>query len=270
MKLATYRDGSRDGQLVVVSRDLTLAHFAAGIASRLGQVLDDWGFRSAPLEDLYATLNGGKARHAFPFDPARCLAPWPRPTGVTRWRGGTALPGEPGAERLGGPRESCWGDDPGGPAGEPGIAFITGDLPAGATPGQALDGVRLLTLAVDLRSRGTPQAGLATALGPVALTPDELDDDWHGGQLHRPLAWTIDPADAALDVTRRSLLVGIDLGAALAQCARHRPVPAGHVLIALAGPDDDPPSARRLRLEWTGRNGSTPFGMIDLALAGAP
>lgn len=270
MKLATYRDGSRDGQLVVVSRDLTLAHFAAGIASRLGQVLDDWGFRSAPLEDLYATLNGGKARHAFPFDPARCLAPWPRPAGVTRWRGESALPGEPGADRLVGPRESCGDDGPQGPAGEPGIALITGDLPAGVTAGQALDGVRLVTLAVDLRSCGAPQAGLATALGPVALTPDELEDDWHGGQLDRPLAWTIDPTDAALDATRRSPTLGIDLGAALARCARHRPVPAGHVLIALAGVDDDPPSARRLRLDWTGRNGTTPFGSIDLAMARAP
>ena len=44
MKLATYKDGSRDGQLVVVSRDLTTAHFATGIATRLQQALDDWNF----------------------------------------------------------------------------------------------------------------------------------------------------------------------------------------------------------------------------------
>ena len=44
MKLATYKDGSRDGQLVVVSRDLASAHYATGIASRLQQVLDDWNF----------------------------------------------------------------------------------------------------------------------------------------------------------------------------------------------------------------------------------
>ena len=35
MKLATYKDGSRDGQLVVVSRDLASAHYASGIATRL-------------------------------------------------------------------------------------------------------------------------------------------------------------------------------------------------------------------------------------------
>ena len=42
MKLATYKDGSRDGQLVVVSRDLSTAHYATGIAHKLQQALDDW------------------------------------------------------------------------------------------------------------------------------------------------------------------------------------------------------------------------------------
>ena len=78
MKLATYKDGSRDGQLLVVSRDLSTAHYATGIADRMQQVLDDWNFISPQLQDLYATLNDGKARHAFPFDPAMCMAPLPR------------------------------------------------------------------------------------------------------------------------------------------------------------------------------------------------
>jgi fumarylacetoacetate (FAA) hydrolase len=72
MKLATYKDGSRDGQLVVVSRDLSTAHHANGIAGRLQQVLDDWNFLSPQLQDLYETLNQGKARHAFAFEPAQC------------------------------------------------------------------------------------------------------------------------------------------------------------------------------------------------------
>ena len=70
MKLATYRDGSRDGQLVVVSRDLQSAHYATGIAERLQQALDDWNFHAPQLQDLYDALNQGKARHAFPFDAA--------------------------------------------------------------------------------------------------------------------------------------------------------------------------------------------------------
>ena len=49
MKLATLKDGSRDGQLVVVSRDLASAHFATGAASTLQRVLDDWNFVSPQL-----------------------------------------------------------------------------------------------------------------------------------------------------------------------------------------------------------------------------
>ena len=73
MKLATYKDGSRDGQLVVVSRNLATAHYASGIAGRLQQVLDDWNFLSPQLEDLAAKLNDGKAKNAFPFEPERCM-----------------------------------------------------------------------------------------------------------------------------------------------------------------------------------------------------
>ncbi|MFT4191641.1 MAG: fumarylacetoacetate hydrolase family protein [Comamonas sp.] len=78
MKLASYNDGSRDGALVVVSRDLKSAHYATGIATRLQQVLDDWNFLSPQLQDLYVELNHGRARHAFDFEPARCMAPLPR------------------------------------------------------------------------------------------------------------------------------------------------------------------------------------------------
>src|SRR6201991_5054752 len=88
MKLATYKDGSRDGQLVVVSRDLGLAHYASGIATRLQQVLDDWNFLSPQLEELSQTINHGKARHAFAFDPRLCMAPLPR---AYQWADGSAF-----------------------------------------------------------------------------------------------------------------------------------------------------------------------------------
>ncbi len=77
MKLATYQDGSRDGQLVVVSRDLSQAHYATHIANRLQQVLDDWNYLAPQVEDLYVLLNQGRSRHALPYDPAQCLAPLP-------------------------------------------------------------------------------------------------------------------------------------------------------------------------------------------------
>jgi fumarylacetoacetate (FAA) hydrolase len=78
MKLASYQDGSKDAQLVVVSKDLQTAHFASAIAHTLQEVLDDWNFFSPQLQDLYDSLNQGRARYAFPFNPAMCRAPLPR------------------------------------------------------------------------------------------------------------------------------------------------------------------------------------------------
>ena len=224
MKLATYRDGSRDGQLVVVSRDLSTAHFAAGTASRLQQVLDDWNFLSPQLQDLSETLNGGKARHAFPFEPERCMAPLPRAfqwldgsaylshLERVRQAGGVAMPPNPmteplmyqgGSDDLLGAREPArfasedWGIDF-----EAELAVITGDVAAGCTPEAALETVRLVTLCNDWSLRrlipaelakgfGFVQGKPATAFGPVAVTPDELGAAWREGRVHLRLetAW---------------------------------------------------------------------------------
>lgn len=212
MKLATYRDGSRDGQLVVVSRDLTQAHFAHDIASRLQQVLDDWNFLAPQLQDLSTTLNHGKARHAFAFDPARCMAPLPRApqwvqagassrlTALLRQAGLQAPPapgvpaGVPWLEQgagddLLGPcddvvlADPSWGLDYGA-----GLAVITGDLARGAAPAEALDSVRLLMLVNHwrLRESGAP-AQPAASFGPVAVTPDELGEAWRAGRLRLTL-----------------------------------------------------------------------------------
>jgi fumarylacetoacetate (FAA) hydrolase len=217
MKLATYKDGSRDGQLVVVSRDLSSAHFATGIATRLQQVLDDWNFLSPQLEDLAATLNDGKARHAFAFDPRLCMAPLPR---AYQWTDGSAylnhvelvrkargaevpasfyddpLMYQGGSDDFLGPCDDArfastdWGIDF-----EAEIAVVTGDVAMGATPEAALEGVRLLVLVNDWSLRhlvpvelakgfGFLQSKPATAFGPVAVTPDELGDAWKGGRVH--------------------------------------------------------------------------------------
>lgn len=217
MKLATYKDGSRDGQLVVVSRDLASAHFAAGIATRLQQVLDDWNFLSPQLEDLSATLNGGKARHAFAFDPARCMAPLPRAClwvdgsaylshveRVRRARGAEvpdALRTDPlvyqgGSDDFLGPcDEARFADEAAGIDFEAELAVVTGDVDVGTAPEPALDAVRLLALVNDWTLRELARAELAkgfgfvqskpaTAFAPVAVTPDELGDAWAGGRVH--------------------------------------------------------------------------------------
>ncbi len=220
MKLATYKDGSRDGQLVVVSRDLGTAHYATGIAARLQQALDDWNFISPQLQDLYDALNQGKARHAFAFDPARCMAPLPR---AYQWADGSAylnhvelvrkargaevpasfhtdpLMYQGGSDDFLGPRDPVvvareeWGIDF-----ESEVVVVTGDVKMGATPEQALEGVRLVMLANDVSLRnlipdelakgfGFLQSKPATAFSPVAVTVDELGDAWRGGRLHLAL-----------------------------------------------------------------------------------
>ena len=223
MKLATYKDSSRDGQLVVVSRDLSTAHYATGIAGKLQQVLDDWNFMSPQLQDLYETLNHGKARHAFPFEPSRCMAPLPR---AYQWADGSAyinhvelvrkarnaevpesfysdpLMYQGGSDDFIGPCDDVVvASEDFGIDFEAEVAVITGDVPMGATPAQALEGVRLLMLANDVSLRnlipnelakgfGFFQSKPATAFSPVAVTPDEVGDAWDKGRLHLTLQST--------------------------------------------------------------------------------
>ena len=78
MKLATLKDGTRDGRLAVVSRDLTRALDASAIVRTLQAALDDWDRAAPRLAAMYAELDGGGARHATPFDSAQCQSPLPR------------------------------------------------------------------------------------------------------------------------------------------------------------------------------------------------
>ena len=217
MKLATYKDGSRDGQLVVVSRDLSTAHYATGIANKMQQALDDWGFIAPQLVDLYETLNLGKARHAFPFDPAMCMAPLPR---AYQWADGSAyinhvelvraargaevpesfykdpLMYQGGSDDFMGAQDDvvCASEDFGIDF-EAEIAVITADVPMNSTPDEALEGVRLVMLANDVSLRnlianelakgfGFVQSKPATAFSPVAVTLDEFGDAWDNGRLN--------------------------------------------------------------------------------------
>ena len=261
MKLATLKDGSRDGLLAVVSRDLTQAHFAAGIASRMQQLLDDWNFISPQLEDLYATLNGGKARHAFAFDPRHCMAPLPRayqwaeasayPTHARRLRGASGT--DPAAQEADAPRlEQGSGDHFLGPCDDAvfaeassridfgaGLAVITGDVPMGATPEAALDGVRLLMLVNGWRLRGKEPAGgtesggaaqnrPAPAFSPVAVTPDELGGAWRGGRVHLEIesVWN----GQRLGRCSAGESMGAHFGELIAQLAAAREVRAGSIV----------------------------------------
>jgi fumarylacetoacetate (FAA) hydrolase len=261
MKLATYKDGSRDGQLVVVSRDLATAHYANGIATRLQQVLDDWNFLSPQLDDLYVSLNQGKARHAFSFEPKLCMAPLPR---AYQWADGSAfinhvelvrkarnaevpasfytdpLMYQGGSDDFLGPCDNArfdseaWGIDF-----EAELAVITGDVAMGTAPDQALEGVRLLMLANDWSLRqlipaelakgfGFFQSKPATAFSPVAVTPDELGSSWSGGRVQLKLQsmWNgqrVGLCDAGEEMT-------FHFGQLIAHIARTRNVRAGSIV----------------------------------------
>jgi len=261
MKLATYKDGSRDGQLVVVSRDLSTAPYATGIASKMQQLLDDWNFIAPQLHDLSVTLNHGKARHAFAFDPAMCMAPLPR---AYQWADGSAyinhvelvraarnsevpdtfytdpLMYQGGSDDFIGP---C--DDVVVPSEDFGIDFeaelavVTGDVPMGSTPEQALDGIRLIMLANDVSLRnlippelakgfGFFQSKPATAFSPVAVTLDELGDAWQGGRVHLTMQSTwngrkVGMCDAGPEMT-------FHFGQLIAHIAKTRNVRAGSIV----------------------------------------
>ena len=279
MKLATYKDGSRDGQLVVVSRDLTTAHYATGIANRLQQALDDWNFISPQLQDLYDTLNHGKARHAFPFDPALCMAPLPR---AYQWADGSAylnhvelvraargaeLPESYFTDPLmyqGGSDDFLGAHDAIRVASEDfGIDFeaelavVTGDVPMAATPEQGLDAIRLLMLVNDVSLRHLIPDELAkgfgffhgkpsTAFGPVAVTPDELGEAWIEGRVHLTMQidWNgrkVGRCDAGPDMR-------FHFGQLIAHAARTRRLRAGSIVGS--GTVSNPGVEKDGRREW--------------------
>jgi fumarylacetoacetate (FAA) hydrolase len=261
MKLATLKDGSRDGQLAVVSRDLTLAHHAAGIASRLQNALDDWNFIAPQLDELYQTLNEGRARHAFPFDPRLSMAPLPR---AYQWADGSAYVNHVELVRKarGADMPPSFWTDPlmyqGGsddllgahdrivcPSEEFGIDFeaevavVTDDVKMGTRAAEAVAHIRLLMLVNDVSLRnlipgelakgfGFFQSKPATAFSPVAVTPDELGDAWRDAKLHRPLVvhWNdarVGEPDAGDDMT-------FDFGQLIAHVARTRNLGAGSII----------------------------------------
>jgi fumarylacetoacetate (FAA) hydrolase len=219
MKLATFKDGTRDGQLVVVSRDLMRCRPARG-ARTLQAALDDWADIAPRLQDLAATLEEASAPDVRPFDATRCHSPLPR---AYQWADGSAylnhvelvrrargaeLPPEfltdpliyqGGSDGFLGPTDPIvaasedWGVDFEGEVG-----VITDDVPMGVSAEEAAETIRLVLLINDVSLRQLIPAELAKGFGffhskpasafsPVAVTPDELGAAWRDNKLHRPI-----------------------------------------------------------------------------------
>lgn len=220
MKLATLRSNTRDGRLVVVSRDLSRAADATKIAPTLQAALDRWHETEPALRTLAADLEADRVSDAFDFDPAQARAPLPR---AYHWVDGSAyvnhvelvrkargadmpesfwtdpLVYQGGSDDLLGPQDDVpvpsesFGIDLEGE-----VAVITDDVPMGITQSDARNHIKLVMLANDWSLRnlipgelakgfGFYQSKPATAFSPVAVTPDELGDAWDGGKVNLPL-----------------------------------------------------------------------------------
>jgi fumarylacetoacetate (FAA) hydrolase len=217
MKLATLDDGSRDGELVVVDRQLSKLARAAHLAPTLQAALDHWDQVEPALRALSQALATGR-QPGEPFDATRMKAPLPR---AYEWIDGSAylnhivlvrkarkaelpstLETEPlvyqggGGELLGPTDDIRLGDEAWGCDFESEVAVVLGDTPMGAERPEA--SIRLVMLANDVSLRNLIPAELAkgfgffqskpaTAFSPVACTLDELGDTWRGGRVHLPL-----------------------------------------------------------------------------------
>jgi len=220
MKLATLKNNTRDGQLVVVSRDLTRAVTVADIAPTLQYALDNWAQLSPKLENVYQDLNAGKLNDTLTFNQEACESPLPR---AYQWADGSAyvnhvelvrkarnaempesfwtdpLMYQGGSDTFIGPRDDIMvASEEYGIDFESEVAVITDDVPMAATPEEAAKHIKLLMLVNDVSLRNLIPGELAKGFGffaskpssafsPVAVTPDELGEAWDGTKLHLPL-----------------------------------------------------------------------------------
>ena len=222
MKLASMKDGSRDGRLLVVSRDLERAVPADDISPSLWRALEEWPQVESLLKDLSARLDADPhLSGSFAFDPASVLAPLPR---AAQWCDGSAylhhaelvrkarnaempeiLYKEPLLYQGASDHflsalddiaiaEEAWGIDL-----EAEIAVVTDDVPMGTNRADAARHIRLLMVVNDVSLRNLIPSEMekgfgfftskpATAFSQVAVTPDELGDPWDGAKLSLPLS----------------------------------------------------------------------------------
>jgi fumarylacetoacetate (FAA) hydrolase len=260
MKLATLADGSRDGRLAVVSKDLSRAAYATGIAPTLQAALDDWKRKAPALALLSRSLEAGSAE-SFAFDPALALSPLPRAHHwvdgsayvnhvelVRKARGATMpesfwtdpLVYQGGSDDLLPPKGDAafasedWGIDLEGE-----VSVITDDVPMGTDAQAARTHIILLMLVNDWSLRnlipdelakgfGFYQSKPASAFSPVAVTPDELGVAWDGAKVQ--LALVVHLNDALLGRPNAGEDMTFDFGQLIAHATKTRRLGAGSIV----------------------------------------
>ncbi|MBO6758696.1 MAG: fumarylacetoacetate hydrolase family protein [Roseibium sp.] len=260
MKLASLKDGTRDGKLVVVNEQLTYCTEAAHIAPTLQAALDDWPSVAPRLQTLAESLSHD-AVPTLRFHEHDAMSPLPR---AYQWADGSAyvnhvelvrkargadmppsfwtdpLMYQGGSDAFLGPRDPIvMADEAYGIDMEGEVAVIVDDVPMGANVDQARDAIRLVMLVNDVSLRGLIPAELgkgfgffqskpSSAFSPVAVTPDSLGAAWDGGKLHLPLRVDLNGApfgraEAGVDMT-------FDFGELIAHAAKTRPLGAGTII----------------------------------------
>ena len=261
MKLATLKQGGRDGTLIVVNRELTRAVRADEIVPTMQIALDNWDAIAPRLNTLYERLNEGDCEAAFDLDMAALAAPLPRAfqfldgsaylphvERVRKARGAEVpesfftdpLMYQAVSDGFMGPRDpiamadTAWGIDF-----ESEIGVICDDVAMGASAEECAGHIQLVTILNDVSLRNLIPGELAkgfgflqskprSALAPVFATPDELGDAWRDSKLHRPLVTRLNgelfgEPEAGEDMQ-------FSFAELLAHAAKSRPLAAGTLL----------------------------------------
>lgn len=219
MKLATLKTRSRDGQLVVVSRDLQHCVTVPEIAPTMQNALDNWDDAEPKLRAVYEALNSPGFASAAPFDQTQCHSPLPRAyqfldgsaylnhVELVRKARGAVVPAsfysdplmyQGGSDSFIGPRDTVRAREEWGIDFEGEVAVVTGDVPMGSSPDACAGQIRLVMLMNDvslrdlLRTEITKELGFiqskpSSSFAPVAVTPDELGDAWRDTKMCLPV-----------------------------------------------------------------------------------
>jgi fumarylacetoacetate (FAA) hydrolase len=261
MKLATINNNTRDGKLVVVNKELTKAVEVSQIAPTMQFALDNWAKVEKDLKSVYENLNSNNVTDTIDFGTAKVLAPIPR---AYHWADGSAYVTHVELVRKARNAElpeSFWTDplmymgasdafigandaieienEDWGIDFESEVAVITDDVPAGISPKEALNHIKLITIVNDVSLRnlipnelskqfGFYQSKPWTSFAPVVVTPDELTNEWQSGKLNLPLYSTLNgklvgSPNAGVDMT-------FDFGQLIAHAAKTRSLMAGAVI----------------------------------------
>ena len=221
MKLASLKEGGRDGTLIVANRDMSRAVKAPDIATTLQAALENWAETEPALIEVFNRLQAGNVEGAFDFDPKQVAAPLPRSyhwadgsayvthVELVRKARGAVLPDSFYTDPLMymgasdvflGPCDDVplesedWGIDF-----ESEVAIFTDDVPAGITPEQAKSHIKLITIINDVSLRNLIPAGTGQAVRilPVQTPYLVCARSRYAGRTGRCLGWRQDPPTPA-------------------------------------------------------------------------